>query len=86
MKDWFDRNKCIRVFDVIKKQEAVVLHSEDCIENNPCTDLPQNFVKEGYFTDTHGMAHLKVSKYMKSKTVMWDEMWTMVTFIMPKMS
>ena len=33
-KDWFERRKCVRVFDNIAKEEVVVIHSEDYVTNN----------------------------------------------------
>ena len=41
-KDWFERAKCIRIFDNSTKEEVILLHSEVCIENNVCTKLPEN--------------------------------------------
>ena len=55
MKDWFVKDKCIRVFDNNSKQEVVLLHSDDCITNNSCNELPENLQKSGFFRDTHGI-------------------------------
>ena len=72
-KDWFERAKCIRIFDNSTKEEVILLHSEVCIENNVCTKLPENFLKERYFKDTHGMIHLEASYFMESKSIKWME-------------
>ena len=61
MKDWFVKNKCIRVFYNNAKEEVVVIHSEDCISNNACTELPElldKFKKEKYFKGTHGISNV----------------------------
>ena len=45
-KDWFDRQKCIRIFDNASKEEVIVLHSENCLEQKVCPELPSDFKKE----------------------------------------
>ena len=72
MKDWFIKDKCIRVFDDESKKEVLLLHSEDCIANNACTELPENFQKEISFKDTHGIYHLHSSTYMSLNIVNWE--------------
>ena len=68
-KDWFERKKCIRVFDNASKEEVIMLHSENCIEHKVCSELPSNFLREKYFKDTHGMIHLAASNYMESNNI-----------------
>ena len=70
-KDWFEREKCIRIFDNASKEEVIVLHSENCVEQKVCLELPLNFKKEKYFKDTHGMIHLIASDYMESNNMKW---------------
>ena len=72
MKDWFIKDKCIRVFDDESKKEVLLLHSEDCIANNACTELPENFQNLISFKDTHGIYHLHSSSYMSSNSVNWE--------------
>ena len=76
-KDWFERDKCIRVFDNNKKEEVVIVHSENCITNNTCLELPENFRKEHYFKDTYGMLHLTASYYMIKNKIKWEELFMM---------
>ena len=71
MKDWYEKDKCIRIFDDESKQEVMLLHSEDCIADNNCTELPTNFKNSRSFRDTHGILHLYTSSYMTSNTVNW---------------
>ena len=76
-KDWFERDKCIRVFDNNKKEEVVIVHSENCITNNTCLELPENFRKENYFKDAYGMLHLTSSYYMIKNKNKWEELFMM---------
>ena len=48
MKEWFEKDKCIRVFDKSKEEEVIILHSEDCISTNNCSDLPENIKKKSH--------------------------------------
>jgi hypothetical protein len=84
-KDWFEKDKCIRVFDNNAKEEVVVIHSEDCITNNSCTEFPENFRKEKYFKDTHSILHLPASFYMISNKVKWEELFMMKSMIVDQM-
>lgn len=70
-KDWFERRKCIRIFDNTTKEEIIVLHSENCVKQKVCPELPSNFSVEKHFKDTHGMIHLTASYYMKSNNIDW---------------
>ena len=71
MKEWFEKNKCIRVFDNDLKKEVVILHSEDCISlRSCCTDLPKNFSTQKPIKDTQGITHLTTSAYMDK----WNRM------------
>ena len=71
-KDWFERNKCIRVFNNNKKEEVIILHSENCIEITKCADLPEKIKDEKVFRDTHGLTHLHKSDCMKEKCIRWE--------------
>ena len=71
MKDWFERDKCIQVFDDNTKKEVALLHTEDCVDKNICTNFPDDFNKTGSFKDTEGITNLKASSYIASKTVNW---------------
>ena len=73
-KDWFERQKCIRIFENASKEEVILLHSENCVEQKVCLELPLNFKKEKYFKDTHGMIHLIASDYMESNKMKWMEL------------
>ena len=58
MKEWFERDKCIRVFNNNKKEEVIILHSEDCTDISKCADLPENLKDEKWrqtwtYTSTH---------------------------------
>ena len=68
-KDWFERGKCLRVFDNKAKEEVDIIHSVDCISNNACTEFPESFRKEKYCKDTHDILHLPDSHYMISNKV-----------------
>jgi hypothetical protein len=46
-KDWLERQKCIRIFDNASKEEVILLHSENCVEQKVCLEL--HFKKEKYF-------------------------------------
>ena len=48
-KDWFERQKCIRIFEKASKEEVIILHSEYCVEQKVCLELPLNFKKEKHF-------------------------------------
>ena len=81
MKDWFERDKCIRVFDDNTKNEVALLHTEDCVANNYCTNIPDDFKKSGSFKDTEGIVNLQASNYITSKTVNWMSISTIVTMM-----
>ena len=83
MKDWYEKDKCIRVFDDESKQEIIILHSEDCIKNEVCTKLPPFFHKEKCFKDTHDIIHLPVTSYMETnkQTVKWFNLFGMRIFM-----
>ena len=66
MKEWFERDKCIRVFNNNKKEEVIILHSEDCTDISKCADLPENIKDEKWVRDTHG---LRISYCMKDKCI-----------------
>ena len=73
-KDWFERQKCIRIFDNASKEEVIVLHSENCLEQKVCPELPSDFKKEKHFKDTHGFIHLIASDFMTSNSMKWLEL------------
>ena len=73
-KDWFERQKCIQIFDNASKEEVILLHSENCVEQKVCLELPLNFKEEKHFKDTHGMIHLIASDYMESNKMKWMEL------------
>ena len=73
-KDWFERDKCVRIFDIALKEEVILLHSDKCIEDKVCGELPIYFHKEKCFKDTHGLIHLRVSDYMESNSMKWMHM------------
>ena len=73
-KDWLERQKCIRIFDNASKEEVILLHSGNCVEQKVCLDLPLNFKKEKHFKDTHGMIHLIASDYMESNNMKWMQL------------
>ena len=70
-KDWFERNKCIRVFDTNTETEVAVLHSEDCVEKNICVTFLDDFEKTGSFKDDEGITNLSDKNYITDKTVNW---------------
>ena len=51
-------NKCIRVFCNEQKKQLAILHSKKCEEENPCPDVPPNFINEVAVKDTSDMIHL----------------------------
>ena len=63
-KDWFERKKCIRVFDNNIEKEFAVLHSEDCIKKNICTTFTEDFEK------TAASKTLMVSQILRPKTTL----------------
>ena len=73
-KDWFEREKCIRIFDNVTKDEVILLHSEHCINNKVCSDLPKSLSVEKFFKDTHGLIHLIASNFMNGTNMKWMEM------------
>ena len=79
-KDWFERDKCIRIFDNNAKEEVVIIHSEDCIKHNTCLELPENFQKQKYFKDSCGMLHL-TTHYMTENRIKWEELFMMKSTI-----
>ena len=70
-KDWFEKDKCIRVFDDSTKTEVANLHSEDCVEKNICTNFSDEFKKTGSFKDAEGITNLQATTYIKEETVDW---------------
>ena len=57
-KDWYERDKCIRIFDNALKEEVILLHCENCLECEVCTEFQIEFHKEKCFKDAHGIIHL----------------------------
>ena len=64
-KDWYERDKCIRIFDNALKEEVILLHCENCLECEVCTELPLEFHKEQCFKDAHGIIHLRKQDFME---------------------
>ena len=77
-KDWFERDKCVRVFDDKTKKEVAILHSEDCIAKNECINFPDDFQKTGSFKDKEGITNLQATNYMTSTEVNWPSVNTIV--------
>ena len=77
-KDWFERNKCIRVFDTNAETEIAVLHSEDCVEKNICVIFSDDFQKTGSFQDKEGIINLRAKNYITDKTVNWTSVHVIV--------
>ena len=80
-KNWFERGKCVRVFDNNAKEEVVIIHGEDCITNNACTLFPENFRKAKFFKDTQNILHLTASHFMIQSRIKWDEVFGMKNMI-----
>ena len=76
-KNWFERGKCVRVFDNNAKVEVVTIHGEDCIKNNACTIFPETFTHRKYFKDTQNILHLTTSRYMINNKLKWEEIFGM---------
>ena len=79
-KDWFVKDKCIRVFDDKTKTEVAILHSEDCVKKNICTDFSNDFRKTvtGNFKDDEGITNLHATNYIKEETVDWTNVYIIV--------
>ena len=63
-KDWFVRDKCIRVFENISETEVAALHTENCVENNICTTFPDDYKKTGSFKDDESITKLQAKRYI----------------------
>ena len=80
-KDWYERGKCVRVFDNQLKEEVVVVHSEECVDKRSCPELPANFNIQKYFKDTQSILHLRSLDYMISNKIKWENIWGMKSMI-----
>ena len=64
MKDWFIRNDCIRIFSKQKQTDIGMLHSDLCIESNPCLPVSSKLQNTTRFVDENMYAHMESSHYM----------------------
>ena len=71
MKNWYIKNECIRLFCKEQNKHVAILHSKECIEENPCPDVPPKFKYEVTVKDVEGMIHLHAAPYIDNKTVEW---------------
>ena len=74
LKDWFVKDTCVRVFDNDTKDEKYVLHSDPCLMNQSCEELPTDFKQKSSSKDPQGRIHLPANVYIKSKTLNWKAM------------
>ena len=72
MKDWFVRNACIRIFSEKRQTEIGMLHSELCIESNPCSLLPSKLQTSDRFVEENYFVHMPASKYLLERNVKWN--------------
>ena len=72
MKDWFIRNDCIRIFSDQRQTEIGMLHSDLCIESNPCSTVPSELQHTNRFVDENYYAHMQCSHYMVDGEVRWN--------------
>ena len=70
-KDWYVRDKCIRVFDDNTKEEVAILYSKDCVDKDICTNFSEEFKQTGSFKDDEGITNLQATTYVKEETVDW---------------
>ena len=70
-KNWYERNKCIRVFDNASKVEIILLHSEHCLGNVVCTELPLEFHKEKCYKDSQGLIHIRAQDFLEANNMRW---------------
>ena len=69
---WYIKNECIRLFCNEQKKELAILHSKECEDENPCSDVPPNFKNEVTVKDVNGMVHLHASPNIENNTVEWN--------------
>ena len=60
------------MFNNNKKEEVIILHSEDCTDISKCADLLENIKGEQCVRDTHGLTHLHISDCMNDECIRWE--------------